>query len=165
MTVLSRRFFGIHYVMHKKLEPHPADVAVTTFGNPWPRCRAGSLAVLQSARRRVRDARPTCHLVPSNQRPHSRALGAQRSLFHGKNHGRVHAVGEAHCGADHQARQSFGGHCCASGVVHLFMAGRGAIPGPFIALGFHMHNWLIDADKYPQEVAAQRWLFAGHRQR
>ena len=26
-------------------------------------------------------------------------------------------------------------------------------------------NWLIDADKYPLDVAAQRWIFAGHRER
>lgn len=39
------------------------------------------------ANRQPEDKRrePMRYLVPSNQRPHSRALGAQRSLFHGEN--------------------------------------------------------------------------------
>ena len=140
---------------------------------PWPRYSTNipaRFAVLRSGGKEgpiVTGRKPGKDLVTTNQRPHNCGRwGLSGRSSKGKSHVGVHAIGEHHCGADHQARQSSGGHHCASGVAtHLSMAGWEAISSPFIVFRFRMHNWLIDSDNHTKKAALRQCLFAGQRRR
>lgn len=137
--------------MHKELEAHAELPLPRAKGIHWPVCsmsiperiassRFGGKEVINLATQ-VRD------FVSANQRPSNGgrwALSARS--FMEKSHVRVHAVGENHREATHQARQSFGGSVAHGVAIHLSVAGRGEIPGSTIVTINIMHNPSFKAD-------------------
>jgi len=103
------------------------------YGNPWPRCGAGSRWALQPHRPRARGVIPNRYPVPSKtQRPlnSGRWRVSGRSIEE-KSHVGVFAVGENHRRTSRQDIANPGGAARAAGVaIHRAVPGRGCKSPP-----------------------------------
>ena len=155
--------------MTKELEPHPVGrkQASPLQRNTLARVRGGFLARLATSRfggqegQSVAGRKPGKDLVTINQRPSNGGRwGLGGRSFMEKSHVGVHAVGESHHKATHQARQSFGGFVAHGVALHLSVAGRGAIPGPTIVTLHKTHNLTFEGtrrDEAASRPSTSRW--------